>query len=103
MLSPGRHRSYTELGTSSPVGPGDGLVAVEHAFGALVVAAVDQVAAEALQEGRVRVRPPLAGAAGLQIERVREVARGLDLRQRLHELVRGPRFVERGHPDAVLL
>lgn len=76
---------------------------VEHPVGAGVAVPVDQVAPEALQHRRVRVRPPLTGVAGLQVQRVLVLAAGLDRGQRGRELVLGPGLVDGRDADPVLL
>ena len=76
---------------------------VEHALGALVVVAVDEVAAEALQHRRVGVGPPLPGEARRDVERVLELTRVLDLLQGRGELVLGPGLVGGRDADAELV
>src|SRR5829696_3325135 len=83
-----------------PVRPGHGLVAIEHTGGGGIGVAVDQVPAEALQERRVAVGPPLRrGVTGAQIQHMLVLAGGLDLLQGLIELLGRPGLVDGGHWD----
>ena len=61
-----------------PLHGGNGFRPIEDAFGALVVAAIDQIAAEALDNGAETIGEPLAGAVvKLEVDGI------FDLRQRL--------------------
>src|SRR3954447_11018271 len=85
-----------------PGRPLQGVRSVQYAGGGLVAVPVDQVAAEALQQGRVGVRDPLTGSRNTHVQGVGVLAAGLDLGDRRVELGTGPRFVDRRDPDAVL-
>ena len=86
-----------------PFAPRQRFRPIQHTFGGEIAAAIDQVAAKALEHGRVGVWPPFARTSRAQVERVIKLPRILERLQDAVELVQGPGLFQRRDADVVLL